>query len=512
MQFLLILLGLIGMAGMAGGSKGKSSQPDRPSEPDTDPYTPVEGRDLPSPPDESEVDGFYEVGTAGDDRLTGSAFNDVLIGGGGRDMLNGYSGDDYLSAMNATGLTGIYGQSGNDTIIGSVPGGGQIHIGAGDGDDRIIMDLTNNSGHQGHHVYTGRGEDRLEFENIGQINSPVLGRIDDFDASRDTIFIEGREIDLTNPPAGVDIVNYMGQQWLRIDNKALYALEGANEGGSIQHFNPLPEDMSALEVVDWLDQKNFVPKDEIDAEAAGLNEIEVLGQHGMGTAGNDWIYDEQVNGHTNPTSDMMEGMVHTNMAQGSAGTLITAGAGNDVVDAGKGDDTVMGGDGNDYIAGGLDNDLLYGDAGNDVLFGGSENDMLFGGDGDDRLYGGTGNDTLNGGAGQDAMTGGTGADIFNFAAGDLKKWADLEGTDEEKYAQLDVIEDFRIGEDSISFSEDMGVNDLSELRIWRVDIDDDSMFSVQIRATGERFLVKAKDEDGEDESWADMNDEDNFML
>ena len=521
MQFLFALLGLLGAIGMAGGGGSKDkdepsspdepSTPDQPDEPETAPDGPAEDRDLPEPPNEEDIWGFYEVGTEADDRLTGSAFEDVLIGGGGQDKINGYSGDDYLSAMNATGLTGIYGQDGNDTIIGSVPGGGQIHIGAGDGDDRIIMDLTNDEGRQGHHVYSGRGEDRFEFENIDQINSPVIGRLDDFDASRDKIFIEGEEIDLTAPPAGVDVVSYMDEQWLRIDDKALYALEGAYNGGSMQHFAPLPDDMSQLEVVDWVDQKNFVSKDEINVEELYLNEIEVLGQHGVGTEGDDWIFDEQLNGHNNPTSDPIEGVDHTDL-EGSASTYILAGAGDDVVDAGKGFDTVYGGDGNDYIAGGIDDDQLFGGAGNDVLFGGSDNDLLSGGRGDDRLEGGTGDDTLIGGAGKDEMTGGDGADTFAFEAGDLKVWSDLEGSDAEKYAQLDVIEDFKIGEDSISFGDDMGVSELSDLSIWRVDIEDEGMFAVQIRDTEERFLVNADDDEGDDENWGDMSDEENFVF
>ena len=110
------------------------------------------------------------------------------------------------------------------------------------------------------------------------------------------------------------------------------------------------------------------------------------------------------------------------------------------------------------------------------------------------------------------MTGGDGADTFAFEAGDLKVWSDLEGSDAEKYAQLDVIEDFKIGEDSISFGDDMGVNELSDLSIWRVDIEDESMFAVQIRDTEERFLVNADDDEGDDENRGDMSDEENFIF
>lgn len=71
--------------------------------------------------------------------------------------------------------------------------------------------------------------------------------------------------------------------------------------------------------------------------------------------------------------------------------------------------------------------------------------VAMGGDGDDILHGGSGEDVLNGGAGDDIlvsglkatiMTGGEGADIFVFGAG----------------SGMDIVRDFQIGRDSLSFA------------------------------------------------------------
>ena len=58
-----------------------------------------------------------------------------------------------------------------------------------------------------------------------------------------------------------------------------------------------------------------------------------------------------------------------------------------------------------------------------------------GGSGDDQLIGNGFANVLNGGCGDDHLTGGGGADIFRFEAG----------------FGIDVIQDFRIGEDRLEF-------------------------------------------------------------
>jgi Ca2+-binding RTX toxin-like protein len=349
-------------------------------------------------------------GTHMDDKLEGRGGNDTLIGNGGSDVLQGGGGDDYLSVLGASGMAGVYGQDGNDILIGSIVGRGQIHMNGGTGNDRFILDLTNDAGRQGHHVYGGRDNDTFEFTNTDKINARVLGRIDDFDVSRDSIKVEGRLLDMKNLPDDIRVVSWQGQQWLSIDNKALYALEGARDGGLEQHFQDLPGNIANLKTVAFIDQKNFVPDHMVNESALNLIERRDSDTHITGTGGDDWIVDEVLT-RTNGGNVTID-----------AGGRITAGNGNDVVDAGKGDDTVYGGSGHDKIAGGVDEDRLYGEGGNDILFGGSESDRLDGGSGHDRLYGGTGDDSLYGGGNNDVLVGDDGDDYMSAHWGHDRMW------------------------------------------------------------------------------------------
>ena len=187
--------------------------------------------------------------------------------------------------------------------------------------------------------------------------------------------------------------------------------------------------------------------------------------------------------------------------------MFRAGDGDDVVDAGKGNDTIYGGNGDDHLAGGMDMDEVRGGAGDDTLYGGSEDDHLVGGSGDDLLCGGTGNDTLTGGSGTDTLYGGAGKDTYRFDAGDLQVWDSLEGTETEKYAQLDIIKDFTAGEYVIQFGNGVSVDSFADLDISEVSIDDELLFSVSLKETGERFLVEM----GDDQE-SDLADEANFII
>ena len=88
-----------------------------------------------------------------------------------------------------------------------------------------------------------------------------------------------------------------------------------------------------------------------------------------------------------------------------------------------------GGDGNDFLN-------ASGTATPIVADGGDGDDILIGGAGDDILIGGGGADLLIGGGGNDILIGGHGADIFGFSP---------------NQPGIVVIQDFSIGEDSLSF-------------------------------------------------------------
>ncbi|SCZ71718.1 Hemolysin-type calcium-binding repeat-containing protein [Epibacterium ulvae] len=122
---------------------------------------------------------------------------------------------------------------------------------------------------------------------------------------------------------------------------------------------------------------------------------------------------------------------------GSDNDRLLGGAGNDRLIGGNGRDVLSGGEGNDTLSGGAHRDRLMGNEGNDVLQGRLGSDTLFGGLGDDRLNGGANSDTLNGGEGSDTLKGGAGEDLFVFTADSGR----------------DVIRDFEIGEDQITFGD-----------------------------------------------------------
>lgn len=344
-------------------------------------------------------------GTTADDSIYGGLGDDSLTGNGGHDIIMGGLGNDTLIAHGHGG--GLYGDAGNDYIDARKTGFGQFHIWGGTGNDRIVMSLTNNAGwgSQAYHVYGGEGADRFEFTGVGTTNVVSFSRIDDFDASRDSIWVDGQQINLNALPANMRVVNYVGQQFLLIGNSVVIALEGARladefsafgtSGAEEAHFwsmtsngGSFPTAIFSQPTVAFVDQVNFVPYSTYAAVDAGLNRISSSGAI-TGTAAGDYIW-----------------------AWDSAETndSILGGLGNDVIDANTGRDTVYGGDGNDLIAGGIDRDLLYGDAGADQIWGGGQNDVIYGGAGDDRLHGGTGNDQVFGGLGNDIVNGNDGND------------------------------------------------------------------------------------------------------
>lgn len=489
---------------------------------------------------------------------TGTPNNDVIHGDSGSDWILGWGGDDLLTAYHASGQAGLWGNEGNDTLIGAVPGHGQIHMSGAEGDDHIVMDVTNEMGLQGHHAYGGKGADKFEFTNIDAAAVPILGRIDDFDASQDSLWIDGNEIDLLDLPQGVDVVEYQEQFWLKIGDTILYALEGARDGGSERHFSLWPEDIDALKVVTFVDHVNHVPFELFKDEVADLNALYAKSGLTQGTSGDDWIYDKNLNRFDeNDTLTV------------SASSILKGGDGNDVIEAGKGNDRVGGGNGDDLIAGGQDNDRLYGDAGDDQIWGGSENDILSGGQGQDILHGGSGNDilrggsetdmlfgdtgddtlsghrgddhlwggagqdklygnsgndhldggagddilrgstgsdVLRGGAGQDMLHGGEDNDVFDIQDGDLMNWSDMSGSWQNRVDNLDVIQDFTLGEDTLSFENKSNVDDISDLKAWKVELDANVMFMMQIPSTNERLLIDVED----DTDWSDLMDEGNF--
>lgn len=319
-----------------------------------------------------------------------------------------------------------------DDIIYSVasPGSGQRHIYAKGGDDVIHLGFAEISRFShGHHVRGDRtdelareGSDTFSFTDLNNVRDVVVGRIDDFDLSRDEIQIEGEALDLFNLPDNVRIVAFNGlhndpgqspQQWILIETDAggalFYALEGArvdqngdggaNGGAQEDHFISRQTDLppfAEMQDVAFFDQVNVVPKGATPHGGIFLNDL-------------DRYFSPIETDH----------FAATTIITGSAlGDAIAAGLNDDTVSAGQGDDQVWGGSGNDMITGGAGDDSLYGGSGNDELWGNGGNEMLSGDNGDDLLIGGRGRDTMKGGDGSDKLGGSLGKDILLGGAGD----------------------------------------------------------------------------------------------
>jgi Ca2+-binding RTX toxin-like protein len=339
-------------------------------------------------------DSFHDLGLP---------FDDIDI-----HSVHGTGGDDAL--VFANGPSGVFGDSGDDLIDTTADRyRSQIHTFGGPGSDWTIMrfdGITAASlqqiGHaHGHHVRGDadpqrvRGSDVFEFRDIGSVSGIVVGRIEDFDSSRDRLLIEGQDIGLSDGFAScvidgnhIRIVRYNGdhndpsadpQQWLLIETASggtiFYTLEGARANMSPDanysrdqepHFlNQLP-DFDRLETVTYVDPVNYVP-DGYGAEPGGimLNDDDNIAAH----------VDRVIYG-----SDY--------------GDAISAGLNNDVVEALGGDDFIWGGSGHDTIHAGSGDDQVWGNAGDDVIWAGSGDDVIHTGLGNDQVWAGEGDDII----------------------------------------------------------------------------------------------------------------------
>lgn len=435
------------------------------------------------------------------------------------------------------------GSNGNDVLTGIAQNGtGQIHAYSQAGNDTINLDFANITKFSaGHHARgdgslgvddtsTNRGDDTFNFKNVYRVDDIVVGRIEDFDTSRDTLEINGTDITLSQLQSGSGttggyswrIVEYDAdtrdnandkQQWILIDTgqgHIFYALEGSRavtggaSGTQEAHFigasgghRVTASELANLDTVGYVDPINYVPDGYTTQGGVTINDDD-----------NSWA-DTLVQINGSGSGDLIAaGLNNDKVRAGSGNDFVWGSSGNDTIYGDSGNDTLYGGTGRDKIIGGTGNDRLFGQQGNDTLSGGSGNDKLYASTDNDKLYGGSGNDLLNGGQGSDKATGGRGADIFEFKTGDLMDWDSLGGSWTSKNNQLDLIEDFAIGTDHIEFDNYANADSMSDLRSWKTTIDGNVHFTVQVRATNERILVDVDDST----QWSQFFDADNFLF
>lgn len=329
-------------------------------------------------------------------------------------------GSDNADTITRTTGGGIHAGGGNDTISayvsqdqthdnsgGSPSGHVEQHIYAARGSDTLHLNFSkiNQSYVWGHHVQ-GEGNDMIstadvlsadtfnfqlttaEDSSTGALTGifggrVAVGRLEDYDFSRDKIQVNGTEVNLRDLPSNMEIVYHNGslnskisagfdlQAWLviRTGTAALgyghvvYALEADRANPST-----IPNVTYVRET-----ESHFISED-------AANEIIALfNQAGRAT-------------YVDPQNFVPDGYVVQGAGQyiNDYDTNITSA-----------NELISGTAAGDLIAAGVNNDTVFADLGNDRIWGGSGHDALFGEEGNDSLSGNSGNDVFNGGTGTD---------------------------------------------------------------------------------------------------------------
>jgi Ca2+-binding RTX toxin-like protein len=331
--------------------------------------------------------------------------------------LEGGAGDDDIEVKGGAGGT-IHGGVGNDTLKG------------GAGVDKIWGEEGNDT------IYGGGGADILfgdfgrVFEQIATADPLVTSRITDADGV-DQIHGDGLEND------GVDgddiIIGGGGNDRLWGDGGDDVIIgDGGRFGfeGAFDTTNLLPASYNnyTRPGIDTYVEPKIISEN-IDAIYEDL--IATFNATDLGFGGNDTISGGE-------GGDVIIGGTGDDTVNGDAGTdIILGGKGfDDIHGGGDGDyifgndqaDTIYGDDGADVISGGTGNDYIHGNTGDDVMKGDSGADVMFGDEDNDLVMGQTEPDILFGGAGNDLVIGGTGNDIMFGDDGVVAKLSHSDGT------------------------------------------------------------------------------------
>ncbi len=396
----------------------------------------------------------------------GNAGNDTLIGGIGHEQFAGGFGADRL--FGNAGIDLLDGGSGNDTLDG---GTGLDTLIGGPGNDTFFVDAAGDSVGE----MTGEGTDRI-FAGV----SYVLGS----DLSIELL--------TTRDAAGTTAIDFVG-------NGIANTLVG-NAGTNILNGGAGADVLVALAGDDVLiggegaanTLQGGLGNDTYYVSATGDSVIEfagegndtvrtTLGVYALGGNVDNLVYvgDSAFIGIGDAVGNVILGGARDDILNGQDGDdILVAAGGNDVLIGGTGANTLQGGAGNDlyYVSSAGDTIVempgmgydtistslsaytLFGDLealvfrgqgafrgtgsmNDDVIVGGSGNDELRGLDGRDVLSGNAGADYLFGNAGDDQINGGMGNDRLEGGTGsDLFVFAD---------ASIDTITDFAAASDRI---------------------------------------------------------------
>ena len=391
--------------------------------------------------------GLHDIGTTGNDTLTGTEFDDTLEGLAGDDILNGMAGNDTL--VGDLGIDSLYGGDGNDELWGD--------------------DCMNNVSDLGDLLDGGAGHDMLigAYGNDtmlgGADNDTLWGGADDDvmsggDGSDQFLYMSGGAINLSGDTESItdfDIYDYI---WLAGDvgSQPYTWYEQSFTGGGLSDSDVLVLDTDTMTgfTTLWYDENGSVINDLYEGAIATSTGIPIsfgsvfseggtitfgLNKATAGSDGNDTLEAQEGDpfnilfGYDG--DDSLVGYMNSDILIGGRGTdTFDGGAGQDTIDFrydaegvvvvlnGANTGSVMDGEGNtetvtnvEHVIGSYYDDNLTGDTLDNSLSGMDGDDVLTGNNGNDTLLGGGGDDILFGGAGTDSYDGGDGNDTVSFA-------------------------------------------------------------------------------------------------
>ena len=347
------------------------------------------------------------IGGSGNDSLIGNAGANVLQGGAGQDTLVGLGGDDLLRG--GAGADRLDGGTGTNTADYTDSAAVQADLwfvagntGDAAGDTYIAIQAL--IGGAGNDTLLGHTDNNSLTGGDG--NDLIYGR-----AGADTLrgglgndrLIGGVGADLLDGGLGIDTVQYSGTVGQRIDLLLPSTNTGEAVGDSFISIevllggsgnDTLLGSGQAEQIAGWEGDDQLFGRSGNDTLRGGLGNDTLIGGLGAdvldGGAGADTV---QYLGNVAQRIDLL--LSHNSTGEAAGDTFL-------------GIEVVVGGSANDTLLGNLTAELLDGSAGDDVIYGRA---------GDDTLRGGTGNDMFFGGAGADVIFGGAGIDTLHYGVG-----------------------------------------------------------------------------------------------
>ncbi|WP_299470526.1 cadherin domain-containing protein [uncultured Roseibium sp.] len=328
-----------------------------------------------------------ELGTTGDDTITGTMANDVVFGFGGNDTIDGGDGTDMVVLSGNQADYNIYDNGdGSQTVI-------DMRSGSPDGTNTV-------SNVEAYSFADGSVQ-------VADLTYSTELLLSDANGSSNTI----HEAADSGTEVGISV-------------------SAINPGGGTLTY-ALDDDRFTIDadgIVSIAEHAFF------DSQVESSIDLTVTATSSDGSQATE-TFSVSVSNHYdyNMTGGLADGSFTGSSAQSYSVDGI---GGNDVIETGEFNDRVDGGSvaGNDQITGNGGRDLLFGEGGQDTIYGGSGDDIIVGGAGDDTLHGDDGSDLfMHGlGDGNDTIYGGTGSawtDVIDLGGGPGVTAAGEYGTD-----------------------------------------------------------------------------------